>query len=132
MSVNEAAEFTYKLYTANIETYNHRHPAKKSKGLNKEIFNVRLNAWQRQSYRTIVQFYRAMEALMMNIDVKIIACEKVFTYSRLLSLMDDTEERFRKAYYMAIYDKHTIYGVCRLSLVPSKDEPGLCLLQDLA
>lgn len=132
MNENEALEFTYKLYTANIETYNCSHTSALLVELNKDVFTSRLNKWNRQSYRTIVQFYRAMESLMINIDVKIIAIEKLSAYRELLNLMDDTEERFRNAFYMSIYDKRTIYGVCRLSLVPSKNEPGLCLLEDLA
>jgi hypothetical protein len=131
MTEDEAAEFTYKLYAANMETYNHNHPTKPLTGLDKDVFIVRLNNWQRQSYRTIVQFYRALEALILNIDLKIIAIEKVWAYRDLLSLLEETEERFIKAFSMPINDKRTIYGLCRLSLVPNKNEPGLCLLQDL-
>jgi hypothetical protein len=131
MNEDEAADFTYKLYAANVETYNHHHPAKPLMELENDVFMVRLNKWQRQSYRTIVQFYRALEALILNIDAKIIAIDRLLAYRDLLNLFEKTEERFIKAFSMPINDKRTIYGLCRLSLIPNKDEPGLCLLQDL-
>jgi len=44
--------------------------------------------------------------------------------------MNDTELRFYKAFDMEIDDERTIYRLCAKSLVPRRDEPGVCLIQD--
>ena len=132
MSGKDAAELTYTLYAANIESYRHHRPGAVVAELSKEDFYNRLDKGKRKPYRTVVQLYRAMEALMYSIDYKIISMERLSAYNNMLSLMDDTEDRFSKAFYMAINDRRTIYAMCKRSLSPYKNEPGLCLTQDLA
>ena len=128
---SDAAELTYLLYAANLTSYRNKHPDTIIEELNKKAFYNRLIESKQRTYRTIIQLYRAMEALSLNIDTKIIALEQVKAYMDMWIIMDEIEERFMDNYDMEIYDKRTIYSLCKRSLVPYRNEPGLCLIQDL-
>jgi hypothetical protein len=131
MSADEAAKRVYTLYTANTESYRCYRPCSGLTEISENDFYSNLTNWKRKPYRTIVQLYRAMEALCLNIDTKVIAMERLFALCGLCSLMDDIETRFRKAFFMEIHDKRTVYALCKRSLTPRKDEPGVCLVKDI-
>lgn len=130
MNINDASELTYMLYTANLYSCKSRRPKVCLPELEKEVFIHRLTNWQRKPYRTIVQLYCALEALVFNINWKKITIEQLKVCHDIWSLMDDIENRFRKAFYMEIDNKRTVYRACKKSLSPYKNEPGVCLLQD--
>ena len=131
MNESEAAELTYMLYAANLASYRNKNPNTIVEELNKKAFYNRLMGSKRRTYRTIIQLYRAMEALSLNIDTKIIALEQAKAYLKMCFMMDDIEYRFMDSYDMEIYDERTIYSLCKRSLVPYRNEQGLCLLEDL-
>ncbi len=131
LNAEEAAKRVYTLYTANVESYRSRKPGFDLPEISEGEFYSRLTKWERKPYRTIVQLYRAMEALCLNIDVKVIAIGRLSELSNLCNLMDDIAIRFRRAFSMEIYDERTVYGMCKCSLSPRKDEPGVCLTADI-
>ena len=127
----DAAELTYLLYTANLESYRHKRPDIVIDELRMTAFYNRLIESKQKSYRTIIQLYRAMEALSLSIDTKCVEVGQAKAYLDIWFIMDDIEDRFIRNYDMEIYDKRTIYRLCKRGLVPYKNEPGLCLLEDL-
>ena len=126
----EAAELTYMLNTANLDSCRYKNPGAEYTEAGPVAFHHSLTTWQRRPYRTVVQLYRAMEALMLNINLDAITKAQLFNYMKMLCMMDNTELRFYRAFDMEIDDKRTVYGECVRRLHPRDDEPGVCLLAD--
>ncbi|MDL2238106.1 hypothetical protein LJC56_09830 [Christensenellaceae bacterium OttesenSCG-928-K19] len=133
MSGDKAAEFTWRLYTANLASSQSKTPDKDT-GIGWDAFLHSINKSTRRPYHTVVQLYRAMEALALNIDVKAddLSFSQLCTFVDMLHMMDDIELRFYRAFNMRIDDGRTIYSECPRSITPSADEPRLCLMRDWA
>ena len=125
-----AAELTYMLNTANLDSCRYKKPGAEFSEAGPVAFHHCLTTWQRRPYRTIVQLYRAMEALALNINLDAITKAQLFCYMQMMTIIHNTELRFYRAFDMEIDDKRTVYRECVRRLHPRHDEPGVCLLAD--
>lgn len=132
MNGEEAAELSYLLYTAVLDSYRSRKPGARIEEYGPEKFYDNLANLERRPYRTIVQFYRAAEAVAFALiplsDALNLA--QIDAFLRLTGMMDNIELRFDMAFDMTIDDPRTVYGECVSRLVPGRDEPGVCLAAD--
>lgn len=128
----EAAELTYLLYTAVLDSYRNKKPGARIEECGPEEFYGNLAKTERRPYRTIVQFYRAAEAVALALvplsDALNLA--QINAFLRLNGMLDNVEMRFDMAFNMDIDDPRTVYGECVSRLAPRRDEPGLCLMED--
>lgn len=130
-----ASELTYNLYVSVNDVYLHKNPNACITKYGETDFCDMLQKTGIKPYKTVMQFYRALEALYRAIDEEtdaLITFDQLRALFTVSSMMDDIESRFRKAFNVKIYDESTVYAICAESLVPRRDEPGVCLMRDLA
>ena len=125
-----ALKLTYGFYTAVNSSYRHKNPGVQLTDLADIDFYEIIRQTKVKTYRTEIQFYRAMEAVLYSLALEAIQSAHVLCVLELIAMMSDTELRFYKAFDMEIDDERTIYSLCAKSLMPRRDEPGLCLIQD--
>lgn len=132
MYADYALKLTYGLYLSVNDVYRHRNPDEIHTEYSENEFSVMIQKSKKQAYKTIIQLFCAMEAILYYITKKkeILKKCKLTGISEMLSMMDEMELRFYKAFDMKIDDSRTIYNVCARSLTPRRDEPGLCIMQD--
>lgn len=126
----EAAELTYQLYTAVIDSYRYKNPGAVVEEYGPVEFYNNLKTMERRPYRTEVQLYRAAEAILTGLLIHALTVAQCGAVLRLTSMMDNTELRFYMAFDCEIDDKRTVYKECARNLVPRGDEPGVCLMSD--
>jgi len=133
MEAEYALKITYSLYTSVNDIYRHKHTDVCITEYNESDFYEILIKTDKKPYKTIIQLYRAFEAAFYSIapDMTILKTCQIKYLLVLINMMDDMEIRFRKAFGMKINDERTIYRMCAESLIPRRDEPGLCFIQDL-
>jgi len=129
MTGAEAAELTYLLNTANIDSLRFTFPDITLSEASPFEFTRRM-ADNKRPYRTEVQFYKSMEALNKNIIYEAITGEQREALLKMRCIMLDVEFAFYKSFDMDITDKRTVYGECTSHLVPIEDEPSVCLMQE--
>jgi len=127
MESAQALELTYDIYTAIYDSFRHKNPHIYAVEYNKIFIREMLLKSDVKPYRTEIQLYRAMEAVLQNTNVRIIRTESLENIMLMLFLMGDIELRFYKAFNMEICDKRTTYSLCVKNLDPKQNEPGLCL-----
>lgn len=125
-----ALKFTYSLYLAANSVYRHKNPGVIVMEYVEQDFYTLILQRKAKPYRTEVQLYCALELLLKCFSCDALKNSQVYLLAELLELMDDTETRFYKAFDMEIDDIRTIYSLCAKSLVPHRDEPGVCLTKD--
>ena len=126
----DAIKLTYDLYTAVIDSYRSKFPAVSITEYGRDDFEALVRKTDAEPYKTEIQLYRAMEAILHRLVIPAVRIESLHSVVDLTFMMSDTEMRFYKAFDMEIDDERTIYRVCARSLTPRRDEPGLCLLHD--
>jgi hypothetical protein len=127
----ETKELLYTLNTANIDSYAYSHPAAQMRERSPFAFCQMLDARHRP-YRTGVQLYKSLCALMRGIDREAVTDVQREATSRLRCLARGIEYRFFKTYRLEIDDARTVYPLCAWNLVPREDEPAVCLMRDWA
>lgn len=130
MPDNEAKELLYLLNTANLDSFGHHHPEARIIESGPVAFTRSLERRYLRPYRTEVQLYKSLLALKRGIDRDCIASAQREAVSALRCVISNIEYRFYKAYGMEIEDKRTVYAECVYRLVPSEDEPSVCLMHD--
>lgn len=129
MTGAEAAELTYLLNTANMDSLRFTFPDIALSEASPFEFTRRMGD-NKRPYRTEVQFYKAMEALNKNIIYEAITADQREAVLKMRCIMRDVELAFYKSFDMDITDKRTIYGECISNLTPKEDEPSVCLMQE--
>ena len=132
MEVDYALRLTYSFYTAVNDAYLYRNPNASIVKYNEYDFYEILQKTGKKPYKTIVQLYRALESLYLGLSSALDALKfkQLSDYMTISLMMDDMEIRFHKAFNVEIDDDRTVYSMCARSLIPRRDEPGLCLMQD--
>jgi len=126
---SKAKEMLYFLNTANLDSFIGAHPNTRIIESDPVAFCRRLDQFRRP-YRTEVQLYKSMIALLANIDSRLIVSTQREAVQWLRSLTGDVQHHFYRAYGIEIDDKSTVYSECAFRLVPREDEPGVCLMHD--
>jgi hypothetical protein len=129
MKSAEAKEFLYILGTANADSYAYAHPEARIRESSPAVFCGRLDNYLRP-YRTEVQMYKSLCALIRSIDREVITGPQREALQKLRCLASDLEGRFIRTYGMEIDDRRTVYSECAFRLVPDEDEPSVCLMRD--
>lgn len=130
MPKNEAKEMLYLLNTANLDCYGYYHPEHVVTESGPAVFCARLEGIGCRPYRTEVQLYKSLLFLKRSIDRDLIVTSQREALQSLRCAIANIGYRFYKAYEMEIEDRRTVYGECAYRLVPAKDEPSVCLMQD--
>ena len=125
-----ALKFTYSLYLAVNSVYRYKNPGVIVMEYVEQDFYTLILQRKAKPYRTEVQLYRALELLLECLSNDALQGSQVHLLSELMELLHDSETRFYKAFDMEITDDRTIYWMCAKSLVPRRDEPGVCLEKD--
>jgi hypothetical protein len=129
MNTGEAKELLYTLNTANIDSYAYSHPDARLRESSPLTFCRRLDICHRP-YRTEVQLYKSLCALLRGIDREAITAAQCEAASHLCCMTRSIEYRFFRTYGLEIDDMRTVYSLCAWNLVPKDDEPSVCLLKD--
>ena len=127
---SELKEMLYLLNTASLDSYRYHNPHVYVVESGPVFFCGQLDAQERRPYRTEVQLYKSLLALKYSIDYDCIITSQREALQALRCILSNIEYRFYKAYGMEIDDKQTVYADCAFRLIPSEDEPGVCLLRD--
>ena len=132
MDADSALKLTHSLYAAVNDAYLYRNPNASIAEYSEREFYDMLQKADKKPYKTIVQLYRALESLYLGLSPALDALKfrQLSDFMTISLMMDDMEIRFHKAFNMEIDDDRTVYGMCARSLIPRRDEPGLCLMQD--
>ena len=132
MSDDYALKLTYGLYASVYDACRLMKPDAGITEHGENDFYAKIKQSDKKSYRTIVQFYRAMEVLIYSMPSKpdILKKCKLSGILEISIMMDTIEMDFLDAFDMEIDDERTIYNMCAKSLIPRRDEPGLCIMQD--
>jgi hypothetical protein len=130
MSNSHALKLTYGLYAAVNDAYRYKNPGAYLTEYDEDCFYDVLRQTNVKPYRTEIQLYRAMEAILFNLEIPALKNSRLACVMELSFMMCNTELRFYKAFDMEIDDERTIYRMCARSLIPRRDEPGLCIKQD--
>jgi len=125
-----ALKFTYSLYLAANSVYRHKNPGVIVMEYVEQDFYKLILHRKAKPYRTEVQLYRALELLLKSLSCDALKDSQVYLLGELMELMYDSEVRFYKAFDMEITDIRTVHCICANSLVPHRNEPGVCLIQD--
>ena len=126
----ELKEMLYHLNTANLDSYRVSHPHIFVAESGPVVFSNRLNDPSCRPYRTEVQLYKSLLALKHGIDYKFITASQREALQALNCIISNIEYRFYKVYGMEIEDKRTVFSDCVYRLIPSEDEPSVCLMHD--
>ena len=122
MHAVNAACLTYMLYTANMDSCTVRF----GRCFYPEVdpitfaFIIRRNG---RSYRTEVQFYKAVQALLRSINRGCLTSPQINTVQILKGVERQIERHFCRVYGVDIEDDVTVYRLCRAHLIPDKNEP---------
>ena len=130
MNDAHSLKLTYGLYTAVNDTYRYKNPDVDVLEYNENAFCELLHQANAKPYKTEVQLYRAMEAVLFSLTLDALKISHTPHIIELTAMMCNTELRFYKAFGMDIDDEKTICRKCARSLVPRRGEPCVCLLQD--
>ena len=132
MDASYAQKLTYSLYTSVNDVYRRKKPDVNITEYSERDFGDMLQHMDNKPYKTLIQLYRAMEAVYFSLekDADVLSIRQVSAFLDVSFMMDDIESRFYSAFNMEIDDSRTIYGICAKSLIPRRDEPGLCIAQD--
>jgi hypothetical protein len=125
-----ALKLTYAMYTIVLETYRSQNPDDLIREKSEVDFCKCIRQADIKPYRTEIQLYRAMKAIMSHIDISKLNPRHIQDVLELNRAMGNIELRFFKSFDMDIDDKRTVYNLCAGSLVTGSDEPGVCLLKD--
>jgi hypothetical protein len=123
MHAVDAACLTYMLYTANMDSCTVRF----GRSLYPEVdpitfaFIIRRNG---RSYRTEVQFYKAIQALLKSFNRGCLTSPQNNAVRILKGIERQIERHFFRVYGVDIEDDATVYRLCRAHLVPDKNEPN--------
>ena len=132
MERDYALKLTYNLYTSVKDICRMKKPDVSITEYSEADFYAILQKSSKPPYKTIVQMYRAMEALFYAVapEVKNLSLKQSKDFLAVLNMMDDMELRFRGLFNVKIDNERTVYSMCAGSLTPRRDEPGLCLMRD--
>jgi hypothetical protein len=131
LSEYEAKSFAYSLYTANLDSLRLINPILRLVETTEHKFFRNIERIEARPYYTEVQLYKALNSLDENIIRAALTEEQRETVAQLNCIMTDLQDRFFKAYGIEIFAMSTVFGECRDGLVPSEDEPSVCLFADL-
>jgi len=130
MSSYEAKELCFMLNLANIDTHITHCPHCDPRECSARDFYRRLDTEKERPYRTEVQLYRSLEALLESIDRSLIPHDEREALERIRAIMENLETTFYKSFGMDIAEKRTIYALCASDLTPKDTEPSVCLRDD--
>ena len=130
LSEMEAKELCYLWNTANLDSIRCAMPREAVIESDIHTFFRCLDRMRRRPYRTEVQLYKALAALKNSILYDALTGEQREALVRLRCIMRDLDYYFYKAYGVDIDDRRTVYAECRFHLVPSPDEPSVCMLRE--
>ena len=129
MEPSEAKVMTYFLHTANFDTYKQEHPKAKVFPACPAAFTTILGIYARP-YHTEMQFIRALETLDESIDYDHCTEFQQEYIIKMRTIIGDMSFAFSNAYDIEYDDPRTVYSHCVDDLIPSDDEPGVCLYRE--
>ena len=117
ISMFEAKSLLYLLNIANIDTCRYYQSNADYKEMNIDDFFLSLNQ-QAMPYKTLVQTYKALEALEYNIHRSAITDAEKEALERLNTLLNNLEREFYERFKTEIDSLDTTYGTCNFHLTP--------------
>ncbi|MFZ5973984.1 MAG: hypothetical protein ACOYU3_01065 [Bacillota bacterium] len=122
MTWTDAAYLTYMINTANIDSCQANAPNRiiRESDPFAFVFAIRSNG---RAYRTEIQFYKAIQALLRSIDYNCLTpCQKK-AVRYLKGIARGIDFHFYSDYGVDIDSNETVYPLCRFHLIPHEREP---------
>ena len=127
---NEIKEMLYTLNTANLDSFGYYHPHRALVESGPLTFSLRLSDPKCRPYYTEVQLYKALQFLRHSVERDCMTGAQCEALQKLCCILSNIEYRFYKAFGIEIEDNRTVYRVCRFNVVPTENEPSVCLMND--
>jgi hypothetical protein len=130
MNTYDAKALCYVLYAANQDTFHEVSGCRRYQQINLGDFLNIIDHAPYRPYRTIVQLYRSLEALLDAVKLCYLIEQDRIYLTRIDEHMAHLENQFLEQYGTEISGPDSVYSLCSHHLVPYVCEPQSCLIKD--
>lgn len=121
-----AKELIYHLNTANLDSYSLHFPENRRTESKQGTFE-KLLGYSARPYKTEIQLYKAITAILENVDHYCLTEEQKEAIRCIRAIAHTINHRFSQAFDLDIEDRLTSYRLCSKNLIPRANEPSTCL-----